>query len=178
MGIRCWRRCQSVQPYGSLQDVRRPDLQDRGSGRARLPRPRRFWRRHDHEGGDSRLSGQRRFGARVRDQRYRHHGRSDRHCRGPKLAYPGHQCRPRQHPDQFRGRRFHRGLHHHGVHPTGYLYTRTAGNSRLFRNTVVSLNATSGIAIGAGTTSNTEIDNSHSIANLFGVSADKGNNGK
>jgi hypothetical protein len=54
---------------------------------------------------------------------------------------------------------------------------RTAGSTKLFiRNTVVSHNAGTGIGLGAANGSNTEIENTSSINNLFGVAATSGNN--
>jgi hypothetical protein len=38
-----------MQPHGAMQDLCRRDLEDDLRGRDRLPRPRRFWRGHDHE---------------------------------------------------------------------------------------------------------------------------------
>jgi hypothetical protein len=59
----------------------------------------------------------------------------------------------------------------------GILDLRTGGGSRLYiKDTTVSLNAGSGIALGAQGTSNTEIDNTTSINNQFGVSVATGNN--
>ena len=54
---------------------------------------------------------------------------------------------------------------------------RTAGNTKLFiRNTIVSHNASSGIALTATSPNNVEIENTSSINNLFGVAAGTGNN--
>jgi hypothetical protein len=59
----------------------------------------------------------------------------------------------------------------------GIFDTRTGGGTRLFvKDTIVSHNAGSGIAIGAGAVNNAEIDNTQSIRNLFGVSTATGNN--
>jgi Right handed beta helix region len=55
--------------------------------------------------------------------------------------------------------------------------SRTAGGTKLFiRNTVISHNAGTGIGLGATNGSNTEIENTSSINNLFGVAATSGNN--
>jgi hypothetical protein len=54
---------------------------------------------------------------------------------------------------------------------------RTTGNTKLFiRNSVISHNASTGIGLGATGNSNTEIDNTSSINNLFGLAATTGNN--
>jgi len=54
---------------------------------------------------------------------------------------------------------------------------RTAGNTKLFiRNTIVSHNASTGIAAAATGPNNVEIENTSSINNLFGVAAGTGNN--
>jgi hypothetical protein len=54
---------------------------------------------------------------------------------------------------------------------------RTAGNTKLFiRNTVVSHNTSSGIALVAANPNNVEIENTSSINNLFGVATGSGNN--
>jgi hypothetical protein len=54
---------------------------------------------------------------------------------------------------------------------------RTTGNTKLFiRNTVVSHNGSTGIALGATGPSNAEIENTSSINNLFGMGAASGNN--
>jgi hypothetical protein len=53
---------------------------------------------------------------------------------------------------------------------------RTAGNTKLFiRNSVISYNNASGIALGATNVSKTSIENVSSINNLFGVSSGSGN---
>jgi len=53
----------------------------------------------------------------------------------------------------------------------------SVGNNKLFiRNSIISHNTSTGIGIGAGTVSNTEIENTSSINNLFGVAATTGNN--
>jgi hypothetical protein len=54
---------------------------------------------------------------------------------------------------------------------------RTGNGNKLFiRNSIISHNASTGIGIGAGTVSNTEIENTSSVNNLFGVAAATGNN--
>jgi Right handed beta helix region len=54
---------------------------------------------------------------------------------------------------------------------------RTSGNTKLFiRNSVISHNASTGIGLGATGNSVTEIENTSSINNLFGVAATTGNN--
>jgi hypothetical protein len=58
----------------------------------------------------------------------------------------------------------------------GILDGRTAGNTKLFvRNTVVSYNASTGIALGATNTSQAELENVASFNNLFGVATTTGN---
>jgi Right handed beta helix region len=53
---------------------------------------------------------------------------------------------------------------------------RTAGNTKLFiRNTVVSHNASTGIALVATSPNNVEIENTSSINNLYGVATGNGN---
>jgi len=57
----------------------------------------------------------------------------------------------------------------------GILDSRTSGNTKLFiRNSVVSHNSGSGIALGA-TTGFTSIEHTSSINNLFGISSTSGN---
>jgi Right handed beta helix region len=54
---------------------------------------------------------------------------------------------------------------------------RTGNGNKLFiRNSIISHNTSTGIGIGAGTVSNTDIENTSSINNLFGVAAGTGNN--
>jgi Right handed beta helix region len=54
---------------------------------------------------------------------------------------------------------------------------RTAGNTELYiRNTVVSNNTSTGIALTATSPNNVEIEHTSSINNLFGVAAGNGNN--
>jgi hypothetical protein len=54
---------------------------------------------------------------------------------------------------------------------------RTAGNTKLFiRNTVVSNNTSSGIALVATGPNNVEVENTSSINNLYGVATGNGNN--
>ena len=59
----------------------------------------------------------------------------------------------------------------------GILDARTTGNTKLLiRNTVVSHNAAAGIVASATNNSNTEIENTSSINNLFGLASTTGNN--
>ena len=55
--------------------------------------------------------------------------------------------------------------------------SRSSGNTKLFiRNSVISHNVSTGIGLGATNGSTTEIENTSSINNLFGIAATSGNN--